>query len=329
MTNATPTPLIALALEFDLPFALQVADGFGPQRQQGYQDFQFVAQGLPMTLRFARKVRTERAAVIDLHAPQDSATYTRVQVWFEGPALAERPGWTGYRTCARDLIDLALSAVNRYLMLYRELAGAHWLRAVVAADVPEFAFGGFYEGDGKDSYLVEQSGRDATVVLEPADEQALRERFASTYEPDPLQALAFTVRDLFERAEYWQAVAMAWVLFEARVLTDLRAWMQRRGVSAQEIARRLTGPDGRSISALQALRVELPDLADGEEVVAEDANALGSAYLAHLIEKLCIPTDMPHSLSAEQAEEVIVAVWATLQEVQERLRPPAGHLTSG
>jgi len=112
------------------------------------------------------------------------------------------------------------------------------------------------------------------------------------------------------------------------VLAELREWLQRRGVPAGEIARRLANPDGRPMPALQALRLELPDLEHGE-VGPENTNTLGAVYLADLIQRLLIPTDMPHDLSAEQAEDFIVAVWATLQAAQERLRPPAGHLTSG
>ena len=290
--EAGASGLVALALEFDLPFPLLVADGFGPRRSLDYVEFQFTAHGLPITLRFARVLRTEKSAIIDLSRPQEAASHSRVQMWFDGPAIEERTGSADYRGHVEDLIDLAVEAVNRYVTLYREVTGAFWLRALTRRDIPEFAFVGVLQDGRKLTLMYETpSEPDAPGPLSPEAEQTLRDRFASAYEPDAMQSLAFTVRDLYARGEYWQAAMAVSLLCEAR------------------IARSLQG--GSSLEGL------IP-------AVTDPASPIGAAYARYretvgVFRDLVARGESP-PIREEEAGQAIVAVWALLEEVGRALR---------
>lgn len=270
--------LVAVALEFDLPSMLIVEDGFGPFRREGYAEFQFTALGVPMTLRFARKIRTERSALLDLHHPQDSANYTRVQLWFDGPTLQERAGSADYRPLAGELIDLALVVLQRYVSLYRELTGSFRLRAPVRAEVPEFAFVGFLEDGRKVTYLYETpSDQPAEAEHRAAIDAAVRQRFAADYEPDAVQGLAFTVRDLYERGEYWQAAVAVSTLLEAKVARLLRAWFARSGEPPEATDARFVDTDGRLLPSAALLSRYVPQVAGNGELAEAYSRWLASA----------------------------------------------------
>lgn len=313
-----PNDLVAIALEFDLPFALLVEDSFGPRRPDDYEDFQFVARGIPLTLRFTRKVRTDHSAVIDTHRPQDAASYTRAQVWFDGPAFQATTGAGDYRSRARDLIDLALASLNRYVMFYREATGSFWLRALATADVPEFAFVAFYQDGGRDSYFYEEASRDTSQPLSPEAEQALRDRFVSGAEPDPLQALAFTVRDLFERGEYWQATFTAGLLFDAKLAQLLRRAFERQGQAPDAITALFVGESGQPLSAGVLLRrYVVPSagagLSEGEHPLATGVAHWEASVAGH---RAALLRGEAPAIGVREAEEAIVTVTALLAQVE-------------
>jgi hypothetical protein len=316
--------LNAVAVEFDLPFMLLVEDGFGPFRKEGHTDFQFTALGVPITLRFARKVRTEKSALLDLHHPQDSAHYTRAQVWFDGPTLQERTGSPDYRTQAGDLIDLALTVLQRYVALYRELTGSFRLRPPTRAEIPEFAFVGFLEDGRKVSYLYETpSEHAAEPERRAAVDAAVRDRFISDYDPDPVQALAFTVRDLFERCEYWQATLAVATLFEVKLARLLRIWFERMNEAPSAIDARLIDAAGTPYPPETLLLRYLPQVTETEHPLSAvyqnwhaSARALREAMLL----------GRRDVIGADEAARAIVSVSALVNGLETLFEGPAPAL---
>ncbi|GEM_PF-6204472 len=318
--------LNAVALEFDLPFMLLVEDGFGPFRRDGHEDFQFTAHDMPMTLRFARKVRTEKSALLDLHHPQDSANYTRVQVWFDGPTLQLRTGSPDYRPQANHLIDLALTVLNRYVRLYRELTGSFRLRTPIRADIPEFSFVGFLEDGRKVSYLYAPPGEQS---VEPerraAIDRALRDRFISDYDPDPVQALAFTVRDLYERGEYWQATLAVATLCDVKLARLLRARFEHAGLATADIDARLTDATGAPRPADDLLHVYLPQVTEGGDDVASGMHAAYQRWhaSARVVQRTLL-LGRRDAVGADEAGEAIVSVSALLNGLEAWLEGQGG-----
>lgn len=294
--------LVALALEFDLPFALLVPDGFGTGRTPDYNDFQFAIQDLPVTLRFSRMVRTDKSTIVDLRRPQEAVSHTRVQLWFDGATLQERTGSSDYRAHADQLIELATGAVNRYVALYRELTGSHWLRGLTRRDIPEFAFVGVLE-DGRQITLLYETPSDSSEVLTPAAEQTLRERFVAAYDPDPLGSLALTVRDLFERGDYWQAAVAVSLLCEAKTARLLREHF---------------GP----VSQPAQLRTCVP-------AVDDPTSSIGAMYARWTkavggFRDQIARGEQP-AIGEKEAEDAIVAVWGFLEELDRVLHSQLGE----
>lgn len=143
----------------------------------------------------------------------------------------------------------------------------------------------------------------------PASSSRLTICFVGDYDPDPLQSLALTVRDLFESGEHWQAAVAVSLLGDVKIARLLRAWFEVRGDAAPTL--RFLDEAGRPRPPANLLRTYLPEVGDAslssvharwEESTRAFWDGLARRELGAIGEK--------------EAGDAIVAVWGLLDELE-------------
>jgi len=223
------------------------------------------------------------------------------------------------------IIRVALEYVNRFLHLYREASGDHWIHEIVRADIPTFRLIELRKDGSQDECTAGNLGlgRGLGVLLTKQQDDDLRGFLGSDHRLDDIQRLADIVLRLMDTSDYWAAAIAAEMLFEAKVARILRLALERLGKSGAEIDVSFQGRNRQPLSIDSLIRKWLPKLT-AIPLDNSDHPLWASGYTEWASKARDLRNDIAHGKSVwigkEQAREAIKAICQFLSEI-ERLVP--------
>ncbi len=308
-----------VVVTFDLPFVLRLIDSVHLEsRPADYQDYIFPMGGIPAMLRFEKKVRPLPGIQIAMEDRRGVLTYSVVQVWFDQQFFQAYGVQTNYQEHAELLKEAAIAYANRFLDLYRDVTGFHWIRPVPEQEVPIFNMLGIRRDGTRIPFAYSTTGTGVGLgsQLPSAQDNQLRAQLVSGGSPDPLQRLAFVVSNLMTGEDYWSAALAIEILFEAKVAGMLRRAFQTRGLSESQIDRKFVNSSGNPRSITNLLTTYIPKLT----VSTLNAHSpLGLRYQKWCAAARDLRNDIAHgkkiSISKRQARDAIDSVRDLLDQL--------------
>lgn len=236
-----PTGTTDIAVVFALPFPLYVPDTIADGKFEQIRPEFYIAGDPPAGIHLIRRMRNGVAinSPMELEGgdPFGRFSLSDVQVRFNleaSPKLADLDH--------AEVVERAISALNRLIEHYRDLADQSLIRRVSAADLGHFTIR--YLQAGKPIHdLAYATGHGPLRGREPNEVELLdahlRNRLQATVPPDLFRELELRMHQLFNERDYRGAVIEAGILFECW----LKAFVRRqprlpRGLRRQGTARR-------------------------------------------------------------------------------------------
>ncbi len=306
-------PLKNVVITFDLPFVLRVVDSMRKETTpDDYEQYLAAVRGIPMMLRFEKKLRDLGGIQIATEDRRGLLNYSTAQVWFDKQFFNAFGVKEDYRSNADDFFAYALEGVNRFLELYRHATDSFWIRRVKPNEIPSIRMVGI-RWDGKEDPFTK--GTLGTCLglgslIDPEKDRLIRRGLASEWMPDELERFGCLVDLLLDQQDFWGAALAAEVYFEAQFARLLRHIFVVRGVPESELDRQFETPQGFPRSITSLLKTHVRELAG---VQIDDASTqLGQAYLRWASDARDLRNDIAHgkqlSIREPQARAAVSAV---------------------
>lgn len=272
-------PLKNVVISFDLPFVLRIVDSIRKETTpDGYQQYQAAVRGIPIMLRFEKKLRDLGGVKIATEDRRGLLNYSTAQVWFDKRFFEAFGVKEDYRSNADQFFEYALEGVNRYLELYRRATGSFWIRRVKPSEIASTRMVGI-RWDGKEDPFLKGTlgtGLGLGSLLSPEQDRSIRHGLAAEWVPEELERFGYLVDELLDQEDYWGAALAVEIYFEAQFARLLRRVFVVKGVPENQIDDKFELPNGFSRSITNLLKTYVLELAGVK--VDDPSTALGQAY---------------------------------------------------
>lgn len=148
---------------------------------------------------------------------------------------------------AAHFVELAVDAVNHFIAHYRVIADRPWVNAVTPQMLGDFQFETVYDDNTRDSYTYGASngpleGFGGAIAQE--SDQALRVAVGAQAPPPIHATLDANIRNNLDLRDWRMAAIEAAVLFEAWLVSAVKARLAVNGLQAADIDARFSRPNG-------------------------------------------------------------------------------------
>jgi hypothetical protein len=319
-------PLKNVVIGFDLPFVLRVVDSIRKETTpDGYQQYLVAVQGVPMMLRFDKKLRDLGGVQIATEDRRGLLNYSTAQVWFDKQFFNVFGVKENYRSHADEFLAYALEGINRFLELYRRATGSFWIRRVKRSEIPSIRMVAI-RWDGQEDPFVRGTlgtGRGLGSLLPAEQDQVIRHGLASQWVPDDLERFGYLVDLLLDQEDYWGAALAVEIYFEAQFARLLRRIFAMRGVREDEIDGKFDTSNGFPRSITSLLTTYVRDLTGA--AVDDLTTELGQAYQRWASDARDLRNEIAHgkqlAITQHQAAAAAAAVRGLLRALDDALSP--------
>lgn len=190
--------------------------------------------------------------------PYGRISFSRVCVRYHSETTPAAAGWSG-----DELARFAMTAVNRVISHYRDIAGKWILRQVSAEDVAHFLIIEEYAAHPQHTWFLTKGRGPLQVGLgkeEQEREEALRARLQSVQDVPFLRQLHLAVLGHYDSGDFRLAVVEQATLFEAWLGRHLVGVLRQRGVSEGKIEKKFQDAKGKFLSITTIARNLVPEI---------------------------------------------------------------------
>jgi hypothetical protein len=319
-------PLKNVVICFDLPFVLRVVDSIQKETTpEGYQQYFAKVNGIPMMLRFEKKLRDLGGLKIATEDRRGLLNYSTVQVWFDRHFFRAFGVQENYFSHSDRFIAFALEGVNRFLELYRLATDSVWIRRIKRSEIPAIRIVG-RGWDGKENSTTLGTlgtGLGLGSLISVEQDREVREGLVSEWVPDDIERFGYLVDSLLDYEDYWAAALAVEIYFEAHFARLLREIFAKQGVPETEIDDKFEMANGFPRSITNLLTTYVRQITGGS--VDDESTTLGQAYQKWASDARDLRNEIAHgkrlAVTRAQAAAAVAAVDGLMEALDDVLLP--------
>jgi len=253
---------INIAVQFNLPFLVMVNDSLAIDDDL-HNQYKVSLNGTYVLIRFKKIIREEEGVAIALQDKHGLLTYSQIQVVFNPQALSFYGISANYMKFRNDLIILAVSYINRFLDIYRDVTCRFWIRPIIQEEIRDFKIIALFKNGKSKTYTKGTLGMGTGIggsAMNQDTDINLRARLANEIPASDERRLQLQALDAMNRQDYFLASLYFAIYFEMVIAIFIRAALLKSSLSDKEIDEAFENKKGEPLSANELLMRHVPKL---------------------------------------------------------------------